>query len=105
MTRVGSVAFCASACWGMVPPLVAQPSETPRGLTAITGVRVGHHTLDTRPTGCTVVLTEAGAVATDDVRGSSPGTRETALQPVVPWPMAVSAAAPRWERWGGAIGP
>ena len=49
------------------------------GLTLIDGVRVGHHTLSERPTGCTVVLTEAGAVAGVDVRGSAPGTREIAL--------------------------
>jgi len=49
-----------------------------RGLTAVEGIRVGHHTLTERPTGCTVVLTEAGAVAGVDVRGAS-GTRETDL--------------------------
>lgn len=49
------------------------------GLTAVAGVKVGHHTLAARPTGCTVVLVEAGAVAGVDVRGSAPGTRETDL--------------------------
>lgn len=49
------------------------------GLTAIEGLKVGHHTLAERPTGCTVVLAEAGATAAVDVRGSAPGTRETAL--------------------------
>ena len=48
-------------------------------LTAIEGVKVGHHTLSERPTGCTVVLFEAGAVAGVDVRGAAPGTRETDL--------------------------
>src|SRR5204862_5980026 len=32
-----------------------------------------------RPTGCTVILYERGAVAGVDVRGSAPGTRETDL--------------------------
>lgn len=50
-----------------------------QGLTAIPGLRVGHHTLSDRPTGCTVVLSEGGAVAGVDVRGSAPGTRETDL--------------------------
>jgi L-aminopeptidase/D-esterase-like protein len=50
-----------------------------RGLTAVSGLKVGHHTLDARPTGCTVILAEAGAVAGVDVRGSAPGTRETDL--------------------------
>jgi len=49
------------------------------GLTAVAGLEVGHHTDSRRPTGCTVILARAGAVAGVDVRGSSPGTRETAL--------------------------
>ena len=49
------------------------------GLTAVSGLKVGHHTLDGRPTGCTVILAEGGAVAGVDVRGSAPGTRETDL--------------------------
>ena len=49
------------------------------GLTAVAGVKVGHHTLSGRPTGCTVVLLEPAAVAGVDVRGSAPGTRETDL--------------------------
>ncbi len=53
--------------------------EVANGLTAVTGVKVGHHTLSERPTGCTVVLVEAGAVAGVDIRGSAPGTRETDL--------------------------
>lgn len=50
-----------------------------QGLTAVAGIKVGHHTLAERPTGCTVVLAEAGAVAGVDVRGAAPGTRETDL--------------------------
>jgi L-aminopeptidase/D-esterase-like protein len=61
----------------MVQPSTFSQSE--RGLTAVDGIKVGHHTLAERPTGCTVVLTEAGAVAGVDVRGGAPGTRETAL--------------------------
>lgn len=49
------------------------------GLTAVSGIKVGHHTLSERPTGCTVILAEAGAVAGVDVRGAAPGTRETDL--------------------------
>ncbi|MGE3404182.1 MAG: P1 family peptidase [Vicinamibacterales bacterium] len=51
-----------------------------RGLTDVAGLKVGHHTLSERPTGCTVVLVDgegvAGGVAQ---RGSAPGTRETDL--------------------------
>ena len=43
------------------------------------GLRVGHHTDSRRPTGCTVVIFEGGAVAGVDVRGAAPGTRETDL--------------------------
>ena len=43
------------------------------------GIKVGQHTLAERPTGCTVILTEAGATAGVDVRGGAPGTRETDL--------------------------
>jgi L-aminopeptidase/D-esterase-like protein len=50
-----------------------------QGLTAVDGITVGHHTLTERPTGCTVIIAEKGAVAGVDVRGSAPGTRETDL--------------------------
>src|SRR5919201_403201 len=48
-------------------------------ITDVDGIRVGHYTDTRRPTGCTVVLYERGAVAGVDVRGSAPGTRETDL--------------------------
>jgi len=51
----------------------------PGGLTDVAGIKVGHTTLKQRPTGCTVILCEAGAVAGVDVRGAAPGTRETDL--------------------------
>lgn len=49
------------------------------GITDVEGLKLGHVTLDARPTGCTVVLAEAGAVGGVDVRGGAPGTRETDL--------------------------
>jgi L-aminopeptidase/D-esterase-like protein len=49
------------------------------GITAVEGLELGHHTLDERPTGCTVILARAGAVGGVDVRGGAPGSRETAL--------------------------
>src|SRR5262245_13494238 len=58
----------------MVEP--AAPNAT---LTAVPGIKVGHFTLKERPTGCTVILTEAGATASVDVRGAAPATRETNL--------------------------
>lgn len=47
--------------------------------TILPGFRIGHFTNLDAGTGCTVVLCEAGAVGGVDVRGSAPGTRETAL--------------------------
>lgn len=57
-------------------PNVAGPAG---GLTDVAGLEVGHHTLTERPTGCTVILARGGAVASVDVRGGAPGTRETDL--------------------------
>ncbi|ANF57340.1 P1 family peptidase [Halotalea alkalilenta] len=51
----------------------------PGSITDVPGIEAGHHTLSGRPTGCTVVLCEQGAVAAVDVRGGAPGSRETAL--------------------------
>ena len=51
----------------------------PSGLTAVDGLRVGHHTLTQKPTGCTVILAEKGATGGVSVRGAAPGTRETDL--------------------------
>jgi L-aminopeptidase/D-esterase-like protein len=52
---------------------------TNMGIAAVDGLKVGHHTLSQRLTGCTVILAEKGATASVDVRGSAPGTRETDL--------------------------
>jgi L-aminopeptidase/D-esterase-like protein len=54
-------------------------TQSMKGLTDVAGIKVGHHTLTERPTGCTVILTERGAVGGVDVRGAAPGTRETDL--------------------------
>ena len=54
-------------------------TQPPFGLTAVQGLKVGHAEMPGRPTGCTVVLSEQGAVGGVDVRGSAPGTRETDL--------------------------
>src|SRR6266481_716020 len=48
-------------------------------ITDVDGIKVGQFTDARRPTGCTVILCERGAVAGVDVRGSAPGTRETDL--------------------------
>ena len=48
-------------------------------ITDVPGISVGHFSDTRRPTGCTVVLCQEGAVAGVDVRGAAPGTRETDL--------------------------
>src|SRR5207237_8043212 len=48
-------------------------------MSVVRGVRCGHFTDPRRPTGCTVVIAPGGAVGGVDVRGASPGTRETEL--------------------------
>ena len=48
-------------------------------ITAVAGLEAGHYTDLINGTGCTVVLCRDGAVGGVDVRGGSPGTRETNL--------------------------
>lgn len=48
-------------------------------ITDVPGIEVGHYTDARRPTGCSVVIAREGAVASVDVRGAAPGTRETDL--------------------------
>jgi L-aminopeptidase/D-esterase-like protein len=75
--RAIAVALWATLTAGVI--VSAQPPMANNTLTAVPGIKVGHHTLTARPTGCTVVLAEAGVVGGVDVRGSAPGTRETDL--------------------------
>ncbi len=53
------------------------PPISTGAITDVAGIEVGHFTDSRRPTGCTVILARAGAVAGVDVRGAAPGTRET----------------------------
>ena len=46
-------------------------------LTAVAGLEVGHHTDLAHGTGCTAIICREGASGGVDVRGGSPGTRET----------------------------
>lgn len=55
-------------------------AQASKGLTEVAGIKVGHHTLTERPTGCTVILVEGdGATGGVSQRGGAPGTRETDL--------------------------
>ncbi len=69
----------AAAVLGLPSFAGGSPPPPAGSLTDVTGLKVGHFTSPRRPTGCTVILAEAGATAGVDVRGSAPGTRETDL--------------------------
>ena len=51
----------------------------PSTLTSVPGFKVGHYTDPANVTGCTVVLCPPKTCASCEVRGNSPGSRETAL--------------------------
>jgi L-aminopeptidase/D-esterase-like protein len=54
-------------------------SGTYNAITDVEGILVGHYTDEEAASGVTVVLCQEGAVGGVDVRGASPGTRETDL--------------------------
>lgn len=74
--------FAATTCLS-IPEMIMSAMETQNAsrsaITDVAGIKVGHFTDSRRPTGVTVILTEEGATAGVDVRGSAPGTRETDL--------------------------
>jgi len=77
MKRPGLALVCAAA---VSTAIAAQaPARAKAGLTAVEGIRVGHHTLGERPTGCTAILVDGDAVGGVSQRGGAPGTRETDL--------------------------
>lgn len=58
----------------------AQSPAANTTITAVAGIKVGHHTLSERPTGCTVIMVDGdGAAGGVSQRGGAPGTRETDL--------------------------
>lgn len=78
-----------STSCGMLALLSLAPSQGPMpslkptggsGLTEVHGIKVGHHTLSERPTGCTVILVDGeGVPGGVSQRGGAPGTSETDL--------------------------
>ncbi|HXG69845.1 MAG TPA: P1 family peptidase [Gemmatimonadaceae bacterium] len=78
-----SAAACALAAAPRQAPIASAAVLKPtggRGLTDVHGIKVGHHTLTERPTGCTVILVDGeGVPGGVSQRGGAPGTRETDL--------------------------
>jgi L-aminopeptidase/D-esterase-like protein len=78
MRALHSLALLA-ALSGLVHAQTA-PASSNTTLTAVPGIKVGHHTLTERPTGCTVIVVDGeGAAGGVSQRGGAPGTRETDL--------------------------
>ena len=78
MLRTGLIAALFGFGAAVFAPQTNRPAANAT-ITAVTGLRVGHHTLAERPTGCTVVLVDGDAVGGVSQRGGAPGTRETDL--------------------------
>ena len=78
MLQAGIAAGSITLIGDRIFPANAQ-KKSGGAITDVAGIKVGHFTDNRRPTGCTVVLAEEGAVAGVDVRGAAPGTRETDL--------------------------
>jgi L-aminopeptidase/D-esterase-like protein len=77
---VGVGAVMAAREHGGAPSQAKTMMSNPgASITAVAGITVGHYTMAERPTGCTVVLADGGAVGAVAVRGGAPGTRETDL--------------------------
>jgi L-aminopeptidase/D-esterase-like protein len=76
----GALAVTSATIFGDAAAFGGTPLREDHGsITDVAGIKVGHFTDSRRPTGCTVILTEEGAVAGVDVRGAAPGTRDTDL--------------------------
>lgn len=69
----------AAASFTLLKTNESMGTKSHNAITDVAGIKVGHFTHPRRPTGCTVILVEDGAVAGVDVRGAAPGTRETDL--------------------------
>ncbi len=69
--------FTGSLAAAMTSQLAS--AQSAGAITDVPGIRVGHFSDTRRPTGCTAILCDDGAVAGVDVRGAAPGTRETDL--------------------------
>jgi L-aminopeptidase/D-esterase-like protein len=80
VAAAATTATLAQTPAGPEPPAASLKPTGGRGLTEVHGIKVGHHTLTARPTGCTVILVDGDGVPGGvSQRGGAPGTRETDL--------------------------
>src|ERR671931_420554 len=79
MRRLVFAALAAALATTLAHAQAPAASRAATGLTAVEGLRVGHHTLTERPTGCTVILVDGDATGGVAQMGGAPGTRETDL--------------------------
>src|ERR1700726_1028543 len=80
MRTIASGPAAVTVLAGIVGSLSAQTPPRPNTtITAVPGIKVGHHTLAERPTGCTVILVDGDAVGGVSQQGAAPATRETDL--------------------------
>lgn len=83
LSALGCAAIAVGTAAQSPAPAAGPPELKPtggRGLTEVHGIKVGHHTLTERPTGCTVILVDGeGVPGGVSQRGGAPGTRETDL--------------------------
>src|SRR5216110_2066666 len=70
---------CSLAAAVFVVAGVSTEQRATFGITAVDGIKVGHHTLTERSTGCTAIIVDGDAVGGVSQRGGAPGTRETDL--------------------------
>ncbi len=77
---IAALGLCAVVALAPLRAQTPAPGPSNRTITAVPGIKVGHHTLAERPTGCTVILVDGeGAIGGVSQRGGAPGTRETDL--------------------------
>jgi L-aminopeptidase/D-esterase-like protein len=79
MAAMAGLVVAAAGVAGQQEGRIPSVNRSDTGITHVPGIKVGHFTRTERPTGCTVILAEYGAVGGVDVRGSAPGTIETDL--------------------------
>jgi L-aminopeptidase/D-esterase-like protein len=81
--RQFATGFLTATALAAAPGASGPQQESAGCITDVAGIRVGHFTDKRRPTGCTAILFDSGAVVGCDIRGSAASTRGVdALSPL-----------------------